>query len=121
MSATTPCPTCPWRKTSTVGGFDIPGFDLAKMQGLRSTVGEGDAFRTVMACHYSACGAEEPCVGYLYVEGWSNLNVRMMALREEVDMGAIDEHCEGLDLWVSFEEMLEAYEDAVFDRSKDSR
>lgn len=28
-----PCPTCPWRKTSTVGGADIPGFKIEMMEG----------------------------------------------------------------------------------------
>jgi len=107
-----PCPSCPWRKTSTVGGADIPGFDLDLMRGLRSTVGRGDDFRTVMACHGSTCGADTPCVGYLAQEGWSNLHVRMMAINGRVDLLAIADACEDLDLWRSFDEMLAAYEDA---------
>lgn len=111
MSAT-PCPTCPWRKSSTVGGFDIPRFDLDKMRNLIDTVGDGDDFRTVMACHYSPCGGETACVGYVAVEGYSNLNVRIMAARGRIDLPAIWDACESLDLWPSFGEMLAAYEDA---------
>jgi hypothetical protein len=107
-----PCPTCPWRLSSTVGGFDIPSFDIEKMRGLSNTVGEGDAFRPVMACHYSQCGEETSCIGYVYVEGYSNLNVRLMVLREEINLAAIDKECERLDLWPSFHEMLDAYEEA---------
>ena len=107
---TAPCPTCPWRKTSTVGGADIPNFDIDLMRGLSNTVGRGDAFRPIMACHGSARGAEEPCIGYVAVEGWSNLSVRMAAIHGRVDIKAIDETCADLELWPSFAEMLEAYE-----------
>jgi hypothetical protein len=95
-----------------VGGAGIPGFDIDKMRTLRCTVGEGDAFRPVMACHYSPEGGESPCVGYLAVHGYSNLSVRMMAMRGEVDLPAVVDACELLDLWPSFDEMLDAYESA---------
>ena len=108
-----PCPTCPWRKSSTVGGADIPNFDLDLMRGLSNTVGRGDGFRPIMACHYSACGAETPCIGYVAREGWSNLGVRIMAMRGDVDIAGIVEACEPLDLWGSFHEMLDAYEEAA--------
>ena len=107
-----PCPTCPWRRSSTVGGADIPRFSIDKMRALANTVGDGDDFRPVMACHYSPCGAETPCIGYVHVEGYSNLNVRLMIIRGELDLRAIDEACEPLDLWPSFDEMLDAYEEA---------
>lgn len=107
-----PCPTCPWRKSSTVGGFDIPGFDLDKMRGLLACVGDRDEFRTIMACHYSPCGEETACVGYLAQEGWSNLAVRVAAINGRYDMRAIWDACDELDLWPSFVEMLAAYEEA---------
>jgi len=109
---TAPCPTCPWRKSSTVGGADIPRFDIALMRRLTSTVGRGDAFRRIMACHGSACGGETPCIGYVHVEGYTNLGVRLMVMRGELDIEAIDRACAGLDLWDSFDEMLQAYEEA---------
>ncbi len=111
MSAV-PCSTCPWRRSSTVGGFDIPGFDIDLMRRLRSTVGPDDGFRTIMACHGSVCGADTPCVGYLAQEGWSNLAVRVAVIEGRIDLAAIDEACAGLDLWPSFDEMLAAYEAA---------
>ena len=113
MNATVPCPTCPWRKSSTIGGADIPRFDIELMRGLSNTVGEGDAFRTIMACHYSACGAESACIGYVAQEGYSNLAVRVMALRGALDLPAIMDACAPLDLWPTFGEMLAAYEEAV--------
>lgn len=82
------------------------------MRGLRSTVGPGDDFRTIMACHYSACGAETPCIGYVAVEGYSNLNVRILGMNGRLPLATIWERCKDLDLWPSFEEMLAAYEEA---------
>jgi hypothetical protein len=105
---TVPCATCPWRKSSTIGGSDIPGFSIEMMRNLACTVGPGDAFRKVMACHGSDEGKEEPCIGYLAVEGYSNLNARLM----QVDWHAIDLACADIDFWPSFEEMLAAYEEA---------
>ena len=109
----TPCKTCPWRKSSMVGGADIPGFNIELMRGLRNTVGHGDGFRPVMACHYSDEGGEVPCVGYVAVEGYSNINVRLLASQGRVPLRAIVDACEGLDLWESFGEMLDAYEEAA--------
>lgn len=111
--AVIPCPTCPWRRSSTVGGFDIPAFDIDLMRSLANTVGDGDDFRNIMACHYSACGDETPCVGYVAQEGYSNLSIRMMAIRDRIDLAAIWAACEPLDLWPSFHEMLAAYEEAA--------
>lgn len=106
-----PCPTCPWRKTSTVGGADIPGFSLEMMRGLRNTVGPGDAFRPIMACHYSKVDKEVACRGYVAQEGMGNINVRLLASRGVIPFKEISEACEGLDLWESFYEMLLAYEE----------
>jgi hypothetical protein len=66
-----------------------------------------------MACHGSACGDERACVGYLAVEGMSNLNVRLMALQGTVDLTAVQEGCADITLWASFDEMLAAYEIAL--------
>ena len=110
---TTPCPTCPWRKSSPAGGSAIPGFNLDLMRGLSNTVGQGDDLRPIMACHYSEPGEETTCIGYAAVEGYSNINVRLLATKGRIDLRGIWEACEGLDLWGSFEEMLEAYEQAT--------
>lgn len=113
-SKTEPCPTCPWRKTSTVGGADIPNFEIGLMERLANTVGRSDDFRPIMACHYSAFAKDDyPCVGYLAVEGWSNISVRMNAIEGRIDMGAIMDACESLDLWPDFHSMLNAYRNAM--------
>jgi len=113
MTCHVPCPTCPWRRSSTVGGFDIPGFSIDMMRALLECVGDGDAFRLVMACHYSPEGHEVACNGYIAREGIHNLNVRVMASKGEVNYPAIRDACEGLDLWPTFAEMLAAYEEAL--------
>lgn len=115
MTCTAPCPSCPWRKSSTAGGSDIPRFDLEKMRALRSTVGTGDDFRTVMACHYSTEDGEYPCAGYVYRHGYENINVRIMMLDGRLDHTAVEEACADLDLWSDFHSMLTAYEEAVID------
>ncbi len=83
------------------------------MRSLRDTVGDEDGFRRIMACHYSTCGAEIPCIGYVAQEGIRNLVIRIMAAKGELDLPAIWAACEGLDLWPSFGEMLAAYEAAA--------
>lgn len=113
-----PCSTCPWRKSSAVGGRDIPRFSIELMRRLRNTVGRGDAFRHVMACHHSKVGKEITCRGYVAVEGYHNLNVRMLAAAGKVNVLAIDEACKSIDLWPSFAEMLDAYETAYQEEGK---
>lgn len=74
-----PCGTCPWRvdKDATV----IPRYSHEKACNLMNTVGRGDGFRPIMACHHST-GSEEPagqaCRGYLAQVGWTNINVRIL-------------------------------------------
>lgn len=108
---TVPCPTCPWRVAS-VGGSAIPGFSIEQARALSNTVGPGDDFRPVMACHGSPDGAESACVGYLAVEGYSNLAVRLAAIEGAVDLTAIVDACADIPLHPSFDSMLEALEEA---------
>lgn len=110
-----PCATCPWRVDS-VGGVAIPGFDIEKARRLRNTVGDGDAIRPIMACHGSPEGVEVACRGYVAVEGYTNLAVRLAAAHGRVDLVAIIEACTEVDLFDSFDEMLEALEDVEADR-----
>ena len=66
-----------------------------------------------VACHYSEEGEEEPCIGYVAQEGWSNLSIRMMVIRGDLDMAAIMDACADLELWPDFDTMLEDYEEAA--------
>lgn len=72
-----PCPSCPWRVDQTREA--IPNYVHAKACKLMNTVGKGDAFRPVMACHGSTEEQPHVCVGYLAMEGDSNLTVRVLA------------------------------------------
>lgn len=113
MTDLTPCQTCPWLKSNEPGGKGIPNFDIELMRRLSNTVGEGDAFRPVMACHYSPCGGETACRGYVARHGWSNLNVRVLAMKGVIDIKGIVAACKGLKLWKSFAAMLRAFEKAL--------
>ncbi len=80
-----PCATCPWRveKDSTT----IPRYVHSKAINLLKTVGGGDDFRRIMACHHSEEGdseAETVCKGYLAQVGWSNLNVRLLVVQDKL-------------------------------------
>ena len=107
-----PCKTCPWRKSSTVGGNDIPGFSIDMMRNLKNTVGNDDAFRTIMACHHSPIGKESACRGYVAIEGNRNINVRILAAQNVIQVREIETACATLDLYESFADMLNDYESA---------
>lgn len=108
---TTPCPSCPWRVGSSAR--DIPEFSIEKARRLRCTVGSGDQFRTIMACHGSPEGGESTCIGYVAVEGWSNLAVRLQAMNGKIDIGGIIRDSEGIEMFPSFDAMLANLEETV--------
>jgi Family of unknown function (DUF6283) len=80
-----PCKTCPWRVDADVTA--IPGFDSQKAVGLLGTasLGDGDAFRPIMACHHSKEKNDYACKGYLAREGWNNLNVRILLAKDKIE------------------------------------
>lgn len=82
------------------------------MRNLARTVGDGDWFRPIFACHLSPEGQEFTCVGYVARHGWSNLAVRLQALEGQLNIIAIEDACADLDLWPDFHTMLTAYEHA---------
>lgn len=77
----TPCSTCPWRVDQDAS--TIPRYSQEKAEGLLDTVGEGDAFRKVMACHHSTDEKMVPCRGYLAQEGWRNITVRLLVAQNQ--------------------------------------
>lgn len=104
-----PCPTCPWRVDQSAES--IPRYNHEKACGLLNTVGEGDDFRPIMACHGSTEEQLYACNGYLAREGWSNLNVRVLLSRgvitntpDEV-AGACEE--EGIELHPNYRAVLD--------------
>lgn len=46
------------------------------------------------------------------VEGYSNLSIRILAMRSGLPLNDIVDAGQSLDLWPSFREMLAAYEEA---------
>lgn len=116
LCSNTPCPTCPWRKSSTVGGADIEGFEIEKMRNLVNTAppkgSDQDGFYSVMACHHSEPGKEYACAGYLAQHGEQNIAVRLMVHMGHVDLLKVQKNCEGIDLYGNFHEMLADFEKA---------
>jgi len=82
MKTQLPCPTCPWRidQDATV----IPNYRQDKACNLMNTVGEGDDFRKIMACHGTTDHVLVPCMGYVAAVGWTNINVRIMVAQEQL-------------------------------------
>jgi hypothetical protein len=111
-----PCATCPWRVDKDAS--TIPFYSHAKACGLLNTVGEGDDFRKIMACHHAVPGREHerPCMGYLAIEGMSNINVRLLAVTGKIPYpNHVLEACEsaGIELHSDYESVLEKLEASV--------
>jgi hypothetical protein len=103
-----PCRTCPWRTDQ--GAETIPNYRHNKACNLINTVGRGDAFRPIMACHGSTDGEPRACRGYLAREGWSNLNVRLLLIRGGIENPSdVAEACErhGVELEPDYPAVLE--------------
>lgn len=77
-----PCASCPWRITRDA--TTIPQYDHGLAVQLLNTVGDGDVFRPIMACHGAqddALPAQRLCYGYFAQVGWSNLAVRLLLVQ----------------------------------------
>lgn len=117
LSNLKPCKACPWLRSSSAGGSDIPNFSLELMRDLSSTCGEEDGFRKIMACHDSKEDKPFGCAGYMAVQGHKNINVRLLAAQGEIPLRKIYEATDGLDFYESFDEMLADYERAAANAS----
>lgn len=110
-----PCKTCPWRKSSKVGGESIPHFDMELMRALTNTVpprGSGnDGFFSVMACHSFKVQDSVPCKGYVASVGSLNINVRLMSAKGQLDFFAIVKESADIELYQDFYTMLDDYEE----------
>lgn len=105
---TAPCGSCPWRRGAK--SESIPNFDSNRATcSLPQVAGDTDGFRPIMACHLSDEGGDRPCVGYVVSDdGWRNLTVRMAVIDGRIDLDAMREAAEWIDLYSTFEEMLTA-------------
>jgi hypothetical protein len=116
-----PCATCPWRvdKDATT----IPRYIHEKACNLINTVGPGDDFRQIMACHHSEDGqseAEKACKGYLAQVGHTNINVRILMARGKLPpIMAIIDACdaERIELELDYQTVLEKLSNSLADAS----
>lgn len=102
-----PCASCPWRVDQRASA--IPNYSHKKACGLLNTIGHGDGFRPIMACHGSTEGNNRACNGYLAREGWSNINVRILLAKKKVENpDRVMEACElaGVQLHANYREVL---------------
>lgn len=93
------CPTCPWR-VDCDPERDIPnGYSVELHEHLRCTINEGlAAFNPsggtmrIMACHYSKCGEEFACAGWLHnqIGVGNNIGVRIAVSRGRLPVPEID-------------------------------
>lgn len=103
-----PCKTCPWRVNRDA--TTIPRYDPDMAEALLNTVGEGDAFRPIMACHCSPDAEPRACNGYLARAGWSNINVRLLLLHGRIhNPASVLEACEeaGIELEPDYPTVVE--------------
>lgn len=102
-----PCGTCPWRIDQ--GRECIPNYVHAKACRLMNTVGPGDDFRPIMACHGSTDDMRA-CNGYLARAGWSNINARLLLAEGNIaHPDRVAEACEdaGVELHEDYPAVLE--------------
>lgn len=94
-----PCADCPWRKDAETDVWSKERFQML-------AVDCRDDGMKAMACHKS--GQEQPyaCAGFLAQVGYESVGVRILAMQggETPD----DIYTNGLDLFETFEQMLEA-------------
>ena len=101
-----PCATCPWRVEKGAG--TIPLYSQGKALALRNTVGDGDDFRPIMACHHSSEDAPISCRGYLAQVGWANINVRLFIIRGLLPrLDRIQKACRKIKLHRNYGEMMD--------------
>lgn len=74
MAVRHPCKTCPWRTDRDAS--TIPGFQFDLVDRLERC-SDGALDSPQFGCHQSNPGEEFVCAGWLSVEGWDSLGVRL--------------------------------------------
>lgn len=83
---------CPWRRDAPPGQFPPERYEaLAATSRRPDAHGEADAplGAPMFACHKSPAGRERVCAGWLAVEGWGHLGVRVAVLTGQLDACAL--------------------------------
>ena len=99
-----PCAECPFRRDTPPGMFPACRYDA-----LRATAGapgrEAPLGAPMFACHKSAEGGEEACAGWLAVEGYGHLGVRLAVALERLPVSALSPGAGRPELFGSYGEM----------------
>lgn len=102
-----PCEQCPWRRDVRGGQFPADRYEkLANTSGERGNEAAIDA--PLFACHKSSDDETMPCAGWLAAVGRDSLRVRILALRGEIPVEALDPREDWPPLFESFDEMVAA-------------
>lgn len=87
MTRITPCPTCPWRKTTPAKGFPGGFVNARRLVEMKTNTGEGG----VMQCHCTPDTSPEICVGFALQIGAESIGYRMAVIAGLVDPDTL--HC----------------------------
>lgn len=103
-----PCEECPWRLDQPVGRFTPERYEV-----LRDTCRDPDGGNAgfgapLFACHKTPDGRETACAGWLAVEGWNNVPVRMAVLDGRLDPAALVPDDDWPPLYPSYEALADA-------------
>ena len=96
-----PCDNCPWRRDAPVGYWDPEHFrDI-----WRNCQDDG---MSLMLCHKSRLDEDikVPCAGAILVLGFASIGIRIATMRGTIDPAEYG--ADGLELYSTFAEMLEA-------------
>lgn len=102
---TPPCANCPWRRDAEPGYWASEHFDEIE----RDCQGDG---LNIMLCHKAGAlpdseRGKHPCRGWLAVVGFDAIGARLLAIRGEVKAEEVGVLPDGVELYASFDEMLE--------------
>lgn len=78
-----PCPECPWKRDSEPGKFPPERYQALRCTSRRPDARGGTEAQLgdpLFACHMTHEGHEHACAGWLAVEGWGHLAVRIAVL-----------------------------------------
>ena len=114
----TSCDTCPYRRDTPAGIWDISEYEKLKEMDNREY---GSAGCATFLCHQSnATGVNTACVGWLHTHG-DNLGVRLAVMRGELDGADIPYECDEDTYFATGAEAYEAGISALDDPSDEAR
>jgi hypothetical protein len=101
-----PCANCPWRTDSVAGEFPAERYET-----LRDTSGgpgkEVPIGGPVFACHKSTEGHDRACAGWLAVEGWGHLGMRLAVIEGRLPYSALHVDDTWPELFGSYDQLAE--------------